>query len=115
MLGKLVSSLLIAASLGTATARLPLAPCMIANTPDSQVCQPGSCANKICCETSSQRTSTPSQSLVKSVNQDISAVPLLTIGCPLPLEIPATQRPRVSAPALALPPPVRVLLCTFLI
>jgi hypothetical protein len=115
MLGKILSSLLIAASLGAATARLPVTPCILTNAPDSQACETASCANKSCCETSSQRTSLPSQSLLKSLNQDISAAPLLAVGCPLPVEIPAARRPLVSAPNFGLAPPVRVLLCTFLI
>ena len=116
MLGNILSSLLLAASLGAATVRLPVAPCMLSNTPATRACLPESCANKICCETSLQRTSAPSQSLVKSdASQEISAVPLLAVARPLPLAIPVARQTLLPAPTFALPPPARVLLCTFLI
>jgi hypothetical protein len=115
MLGKVVASLLVLASLGAATARLPVTPCMLASTTEGQNCEAGSCANKSCCETSLQRTSLPSQSLVQSLNQDLSPAPLLNVGCPLPLEIAAAPPPVLSGPHFGLTPPARVLLCTFLI
>jgi hypothetical protein len=66
MFGKLTVSLAVGLALFAVTVRLPLTPCVVANTPSQEACQPGSCANKACCATSHERTGPPVKPLAKS-------------------------------------------------
>jgi hypothetical protein len=116
MPGKILLSLLVASSLGAATVRLPMSPCMVTNTADTKACQPGCCANKSCCRTSHKRTSIPSQPLAKGdVGQDLTPAIVQSVTASSLIEIASPGQAHAHVLMVAHPPPTRVLLCTFLI
>jgi hypothetical protein len=115
VLGRFVTLFAILGSLGVATAQLPVLPCMVAGPPAGESCLQDSCNNKVCCETAAHRTSAPSQTLVKNTSRDLCSAPSLALTRPLPLPAPHLEPSPLPIVSLALAPPSRVLLCTFLI
>jgi len=90
--------------------------CILSNVRSEKACQPGSCANKACCATSSKHTGTDPQPLAKT---DLPSQPDLA-GTVATVAIARSEAtldrqffvPR--APSCALAPQLAVL-CTFLI
>src|SRR5690349_16508274 len=66
MLSRIIVSLAMTAVLFTAPVGFASRSCILSSAPAEQACKPGSCANKICCATSSEHKSTPAQQLVKA-------------------------------------------------
>src|ERR1041385_5961122 len=89
--------------------------CILSNVRSEKACQPGSCANKACCATSSKHTGTDPQPLAKT---DLSSqLDLAGTGTTVTAPSEATLDRRFSvprAPSCALAPQLAVL-CTFLI
>jgi hypothetical protein len=116
MVGKLLLSFIVAGSVGAATLRLPAPSCITANAASPRACHMGCCANKTCCETSTQRTQVPAPPLLKSDQGAGFAVTLEQTELVAPTSVPL---PHLTAVGLrrsaAHSPPQRVLFCTFLI
>ena len=115
MLGKATVAIAIVAALLSATPRLDATTCMLTNTPGEKACQADCCYNKVCCDTSHQRTGAPVQPLAKStLDQQTFAAP--PVAAPVsPLFILAQLHPVSYTEPAALSPPRLSLLCTFLI
>jgi hypothetical protein len=73
----MIVSLVLLAGVAITPMRLPAASCILNNTPSEKACNPGCCANKTCCETSSKNTAPPVQPLAKSGSdhQNIATYP----------------------------------------
>jgi hypothetical protein len=116
MFSKIPVSVAVGLALFAAAIRLPAAPCIVTNTPSEKACQPGCCANKTCCETSSQRTGPPVQPLAKS-GSDYQHIATL----PPTVAITVLQRVAEESPVLpsvegsAHSPPPLALICIRLI
>jgi hypothetical protein len=81
MLSRIIISIATAAALLTAPAGLNARSCMLFSTPEQKACEPGCCANKICCAISPKNTAPMSQPLAKAdssykLNATSIAVPL---------------------------------------
>jgi hypothetical protein len=115
--GKLLLSVLTAALLGAATVRLPASPCMLMNTPSEKACQSGCCANKTCCETSHQRTSSPAEPLAKSSpTYQLAAIVAPVIQVFLPSkDLPRPRTVVLSRQSVGHSPARLAFLCSFLI
>src|SRR2546423_916266 len=116
MRAKVMVSVAIAATLFSATVRLPAAPCILTNTPGEEACEPGCCANKSCCATSHKRTGAPVQPLAKS-SSDQQTIVAPAIRAVLPLAAPIVAEAKIVfiADQAATSPSRLALLCTFLI
>jgi hypothetical protein len=79
MLGKIATSLILAAALFLGAVRLPAAPCLLSNAPTEKKCTMGCCKYKSCCDTSDQRTGPPVQPLAKASpnQQNIASLPAI--------------------------------------
>ena len=99
MLSRIIVSLAMTAVLFTASMDVAGRSCILSSAPVQQACKPGSCANKICCATSSEHKSTPAHQLVKAdsgydvnaafVASAVTAPPRSEVARP---KIPALQR-----------------------
>jgi hypothetical protein len=116
MFGKITVSLAVGLALFAVTVRLPAAPCIVANTPSSEACQPGCCANKACCATSQERTGPPVQPLAKSSpDQQNVATITATIVFASPVQVATEPRNLLGAERMAHSPPLLSLTCIRLI
>jgi hypothetical protein len=115
MLSRIIVSLAMTAVLSTA----PMGDarsCILSSSPVQQACKPGSCANKTCCATSSQRKTGSSQPLTKADSSyKVNATPVaLLVVAPSPES--STQRFSVSnAEPGGHSPPTLALICIRLI
>src|ERR1700751_5543329 len=116
MLSRIITSLAMAAALGTAPVGLASRSCILTSAPIQQACKPGCCANKTCCATSSEHKSTPSQPLTKGDSSyKVNATPIaLPVVLPSP-EAGAQQFPAFNAESRAHSPPPLALICIRLI
>jgi hypothetical protein len=116
MLSRIITSVAMAAALITAPVSLTARSCILSSAPVQQACKPGCCANKMCCATSSQHKSNPSQPLTKadsSYQVNATAVALLAVA-PSP-ESGAQQFSVSHAASGAHSPPTLALICIRLI
>jgi hypothetical protein len=100
-------------------ATMPASPrsCILSNVASAKPCKAGCCANRTCCETSTNNTSTPSQPLVKAdAGQQLNAVCFTAVAMPLPIYRPIAKQSRFGLAALIADASARrAVLCTFLI
>src|SRR5262249_9227111 len=100
----------------TAPMSLAARSCILSSAPEQQACKPGSCANKTCCATSSEHTSTPSHPLTKadsSYKVNATSIALLFVA---PSPESGAQRFTVSNnESSAHSPPTLALICIRLI
>jgi hypothetical protein len=77
MVGKIGTSIILAAAFFGASMRLPAASCVFSNAPSEKACAPACCVNKTCCETSQKNTAPPVQPLAKSGSdqQNVATLP----------------------------------------
>ena len=98
-------------ALMAATVQLPAVTCIVSNTRSEKACTLGCCANKTCCETSSERTGPPIPPLAKTSpdQQNVSAIAAI-VGAALATPFatgslvfrPSTEGRAHSPPPLAL-------------
>src|SRR3979411_2769309 len=79
MVGKIGTSVVLAAALFLGTVRLPAAPCVFSNAPTEKKCTMGCCKYKSCCDTSDKRTGPPVQPFAKAgpSQQNIASLPAI--------------------------------------
>ena len=98
------------------TLRLPAQSCILSTVVSEQACQPGSCANKVCCRDAEKNTATAGQPLGKA---DAASQPLAPGPAPIAFSFSVPQVlhtfRRASRTLNGQARPAPALLCTFLI
>jgi hypothetical protein len=91
--------------------------CILSSASAEQACKPRSCANKICCATSSEHKSTPPHQLVKADSgYDISAAfAASAVKIPPSPEVGIQKNLLSNASVVPHSPPTLAVLCSFLI
>jgi hypothetical protein len=91
--------------------------CILSSAPVEQTCEPGSCANKVCCATSSEHKSTPAHQLAKAnsgYDVDAAFVASAVKTSPNP-EVGSQKFLLSNALIISHSPPALAVLCSFLI
>jgi hypothetical protein len=117
MLGRIAISVALVAAVAAAPIRMSARTCIVSDTPSQKACQPGCCANKTCCATSSKHTGPVSPPLAKSQSApELNATGVATLGAIAP-DYPSLDRQFSfsRAPSCAIASPQLAVLCTFLI
>jgi hypothetical protein len=90
--------------------------CILSNAPSEKACKPGSCANKICCATSSRNTAPASHPIAKGdSSQQLPVASLVTAFSFSGRQIEVQKFRRDTPASSAKTSPQLALLCTFLI
>jgi hypothetical protein len=116
MVNRMMISMAVLAVFAAAPLGISAPTCILSNARSEKACQPGSCANKTCCATSSKHTGTDAQPLAKtSFSPQLDLAGTVTTLATAPSEASLGRQFSVPrAPSCALAPQLAVL-CTFLI
>jgi hypothetical protein len=116
MLNRMLISIAVLAVFAAAPLGISAPSCILSNVRSEKACQPGSCANKACCATSSKHTGTDPQPLAKTdLPSQLDLAGTGTTVTTAPSEATLDRQfsvPRTPSCALA---PQLAVLCTFLI
>jgi hypothetical protein len=117
MLSRIIVSLAMTAVLFTAPMGVAGRSCILSSAPVQQACKLGSCANKICCATSSEHKSTPAHQLAKTDSgYDVNAAFVASaVIVPLSPEVASQKFLLSNVSVVAHSPPALAVLCSFLI
>jgi hypothetical protein len=117
MLSRVIVSLAMTAVLFAAPAGFASRSCILSSAPAEQACKPRSCANKICCATSSEHKSTSTQQLAKADSgYDVNAAFVASaVKTPQRPEVGSQKLLLSNASVVAHSPPALAVLCSFLI
>jgi len=116
MLSRIIISMATAAALFTAPVGLATRSCVLSSAPEQKACEPGCCANKICCAISPKNTVAPSQPLAKGdSNQQLKATGSIAVLSFSGYEAGTARFRLETVASSAHAPPRLALLCTLLI
>src|SRR5438874_11186618 len=117
MRSKIIVSVAVIAVLFAAPFGFATRSCILSSAPTEQACEPGSCANKTCCATSSEHKSTPAHQLAKADSgYDVNAAFVASAVTVAPRSDVGSQKFLLSnASVVAHSPPTLAVLCSFLI